>query len=185
MLEGKCCVSLQYQPSPLREDNVGEIHSTWIFRISNTTDPPKRELGICKNRSGAPEIAQEIKMSGMSNMSNRVIVETKCTFCGKEIIGTPLEYNVTNADKMSQSIAFQCKHCDTIVCKQCKGKQVKWSMWTGFSKTECPRCGKIFGPGVMFEGLSLKDISREKEERIERISQAELGVFIAFLWSVI
>jgi hypothetical protein len=138
-------------------------------------------LGICKNPSGAPEIAQEIKMSGMSNMSNRVIVETKCTFCGKEINGTPHELTIYNGDKMSQMIAFQCKNCDTIVCKDCKGKQVKWSIWTGFAKTDCPRCGKKFGPGVMFEGLSPKDISREKEQRMERISQAELGVFYCVL----
>jgi len=113
-------------------------------------------------------------MSGI----NTVVVDTKCSFCGKEIVGIAHKPDAYPRDKGSQMSAYQCEHCETIVCMQCKGKRLKWSIWSAFSKTECPNCNRIFGRGLIYEGYSVKEIKKEREERMERIARANQGRFL-------
>jgi len=87
----------------------------------------------------------------MTEQQTSTEVKTTCSLCGETIVGGKCSYKLYEKNviaNVNHELGIECQNCGAIYCtKKMKHKKaLKWSRWSSYEKSTCPRCGKLIGP---------------------------------------
>jgi hypothetical protein len=71
-----------------------------------------------------------------------------CALCGKPLELFPYSWDIFFAAGRNRSAisGYGCGSCGTVICSDCREKNVKWSLKDGFERALCPKCNGAFPP---------------------------------------
>lgn len=90
----------------------------------------------------------------------------KCYMCGKVMAGysTPSAGLEGNFSVIMATIGNCCQNCGEAFCVDENKKHLKESLWHGFTKSICPKCGQPFGPGITITSTPFSNKENAEEQ---------------------
>jgi len=86
--------------------------------------------------------------------------KVECALCKQSLEGDAyLWQEYVKTPSVTGLVGVQCQHCGSVFCHRRHRDQLKFSLWSGWSKTICPTCGQPFGPAkaLVRQGKVIKD----------------------------
>ncbi len=86
--------------------------------------------------------------------------QTDCALCQAHLEGDAyLWQDYAKSPSLTALVGSQCQHCGSVFCNNKHGDQLKFSVWSGWQKTICPKCGQPFGPSkaLVRQGTVIKN----------------------------
>jgi hypothetical protein len=77
-------------------------------------------------------------------MSEPASIATTCSLCNKTLKGRDCDWETYKKNIVEYNkylVGFQCCRCHSSFCLKGHKKELQFNLWSGFSKSSCPRCG--------------------------------------------